>query len=62
MQHFCCERLQFSNFMDIIWTWTIPLKKIWTVVGLGLSFKKSGMDLDRKFDSPFNSAVVATTR
>jgi len=45
---FVVKRLQFSNFMDIIWTWTIPLKKIWTVVGLGLSFKKSGMDLDRK--------------
>jgi len=45
---FVVKRLQFSNFMDIIWTWTIPLKEIWTVVRLGLSFKKSGMDLDRK--------------
>jgi len=24
------------------------LKKIWTVIGLGLSFKKLGLDLDRK--------------
>jgi len=27
------------------------------VVGLGLSFKKSGLDLDRKYESPLISAV-----
>jgi len=28
MQHFCCEKLYFSDCLDFIWTWTLHLKKI----------------------------------
>ena len=45
---FVVKRLHFSNILDYIWTWTLHLKKFWIVFGLGLSFKKSGLDLDRK--------------
>jgi len=45
---FLVKRLHFSNCLDFIWTWTLHFKKIWTVAGLELSFKKSGLDLDRK--------------
>jgi len=33
---------------------SLHLKKFWTVVGLALSFKKSGLDLEwiAKYDSP----------
>jgi len=34
--------------LDFIWTWTFNLKKVWAVVGLGLSFENPGLDLDRK--------------
>jgi len=34
------KTLRFSNFLDLIWTWTLQLKIFWTVVGLGLSFEK----------------------
>ena len=34
------KRLPFLNFWDLIWSWTYIWNKFWTVVGLGLSFKK----------------------
>jgi len=43
---FVAKRLHFLNILDYIWT--SHLKKFWTVFGLGLSFKKSGLDMDRK--------------
>jgi len=45
---FVVKRLHFSNILDYIWTWTLHLKNIWTLAGLGLSFIKSGLDLDCK--------------
>jgi len=45
---FVVKRLHFSNILNQIWTWTLNLKKNWTVFGLELSFKKSGLDLDHK--------------
>jgi len=48
---FVVKWLHFSNFMDLIWTWTVPLKKIWTVVGLGLSLKNQDWIWITKFDS-----------
>ena len=45
---FVIEKLYFVNFLDFIWIWTFNFKKIWTVVGLGLNFENSGLDLDRK--------------
>ena len=42
------KRLHFSNILDVIWTWTLHLKIFLDCVGLGLSSKKSGLDLDRK--------------
>ena len=41
MGHFCCAFFQFSALR-------VDLKNFCTVVGLGLSSKKSGLDLDRK--------------
>jgi len=37
---FIVKRLHFSAFLDFIWTWTLHLNFFWTVIGLGLSFKK----------------------
>jgi len=45
---FVVKRLHFSNMLNCIWTWSLHLKKIWTVFRYGLSFKKSGLDLVRK--------------
>jgi len=45
---FVVEKLCFVNFFDFIWTWTSNFKKVWTKVGLGLSFKNFGLDLDCK--------------
>jgi len=28
MQHFCCEKAEFPNILNFIWTWTLHLKKI----------------------------------
>jgi len=42
------KKLYFLNCLDLIWTWILQLKKFWTVVGLGLSFEISELDLDRK--------------
>ena len=42
------EMRHFSNCLDFIWTWSLQLNNFWTVVGFRLSFKKSGLDLDRK--------------
>jgi len=39
---FLVKRPQFSNFLDF------TVEKNFGLVGLGLSFKKSGLDLDRK--------------
>ena len=33
-------------------------KILWTVVGHGLSFENSGLDLHRKYDSPLIFAAV----
>jgi len=49
MQHFCCEKAAFFKFFGLYLDLDFPFEKLfWTVVGLGLSFKKSGLDLDRK--------------
>ena len=48
MRHFCCEKAGFFQFSGLHLDLTIHLKNFWTVVGLGVSFKKSGLDLDRK--------------
>ena len=48
MFFFVVKRPHFSNCLDFICTWTLHSKNVWTVVGLGLSFKNSGLDLDRK--------------
>ena len=42
------KKLHFSNILDFIWTWTLHLKNLLDCRLLGLSFKKSGLDLDRK--------------
>jgi len=39
------KRLHFSKFLDLDFAFE---KSFWTVVRLGPSFKKSGLDLDRK--------------
>jgi len=33
------KKLHFSKFLEFIWTWTLHLKKFWTVVGLDLVLK-----------------------
>jgi len=45
---FVIKKLYVVNFLDFIWTWTFNYKKLWIVVGLGLSFEDLGLDLDRK--------------
>jgi len=45
---FVIKKLFLLIFLYFIWTWTFNFKKVWTVVGLGLSFENSGVDLDRK--------------
>jgi len=49
MRHFCCEKAAFFKYfglhLDLDFTFA---KYFWTLVGLGLSFKKSGLDLDHK--------------
>jgi len=45
MRHFCCEKAAFLQFSGLHLDLNFTFKKI---VGLGLSFKKSGLDLDRK--------------
>jgi len=45
---FVIKKLYFVHFLDFIWTWTFNLKKNWIVIGIGLSFENSGLDLDRK--------------
>jgi len=52
---FVVKMLHFSKFLDLIWTWTLCLKNVWTTVGLGLSFNKSGLD-----DSPLISGLTAS--
>jgi len=55
---FVVKRLHFEYLLDFIWFWTLHLKKFfWTVVELGLSFKKWWLDLDRKI---WQSAHVCT--
>jgi len=39
--------MYFVNILDFILTWIFNFLHFWTVV-LGLSFKYSGLDLDRK--------------
>jgi len=48
MRHFCCEKAAFFQFSGLHLVLALHLKIFWTVVGLGVSFKKSGLDLDRK--------------
>jgi len=45
---FLSQKVHFVKFLDFIWTWTFNFKKVSTAVGLGQSFEKSGLDLDRK--------------
>ena len=35
-------------FFDFNFPWTSHLKNVWTMVGLGLGFKNSALDLDCK--------------
>ena len=44
--NFVVDKLYFVNLLDL--TWILILTKIWTLLGLGLKFKNSGLDLDRK--------------
>jgi len=44
MGHVCCEKAAFFQCSRL----HLDLKNFWTVVGLGLNSKKSGLDLDRK--------------
>jgi len=44
MGHICCKKAAFLQFSGL----HLDLKNFWTVVGLGLSSKKSGLDLDHK--------------
>jgi len=49
MGYFCCEKAAFIKFFGLHLDLDCAFEKIfWTVVGLGLSFKKSGLDLDPK--------------
>jgi len=52
MRNFCCEKAEFSNNLDFIWTWTLHLKRIWAVVGLGLSFLRQDWIWIAKYESP----------
>jgi len=45
MRHFCCEKAAFFKLFGL--GLYIP-KTFWTLVELGLSFEKSGLDLDCK--------------
>jgi len=49
MRDFVVKRLHFPNFFDLHFEY----EKMFGLVGLGLSFKKSGLDLDREI--PLNS-------
>jgi len=52
MRHFCFEKAAFfKKLFGLHLDFDILLKIFLTVVGLGLSFKKSRLDLDYKFDS-----------
>jgi len=42
---FVIETLHFINFLDLVWTWILHFIKFWLMVGLGLSFKNSRLDL-----------------
>jgi len=49
MRNFCCEKAAFFKFFGLHLDLDFAFGKfVWTVVGLGLSLKKSGLDLDRK--------------
>ena len=49
MRNVCCEKAAFFKFFGLHLDLDFAFGKfVWTVVGLGLSFKKSGLDLDRK--------------
>jgi len=49
MRGFCCEKAAFFNFfVTVVGLGLYIGKTFWTVAGLGLSFKKSGLDLDLK--------------
>jgi len=43
---FVIKKLYFAKFLDVVWTWIFLI--FWTIFRLGLSFKNSGLDLDRK--------------
>jgi len=45
MGHFCCEEATFFKFFGL---GLYICKSFWTVFGFGLSFTKSGLELDRK--------------
>jgi len=45
---FVIKNLYFVKILDIIWTWILNFLPFWTMVGLGLSFKYPGLNLDRK--------------
>jgi len=48
MRHFCCKKAAFFNCLGLHFDLDFALEKIWTVFGFGMSFEKSGLDLDRK--------------
>jgi len=56
MQHFCCEKAAFFKFFGLYLDLDFPFEKLfWTVVGLGLSFKKLVWIWIAKYDSPLIS-------
>jgi len=48
MRHFCCEKATFLKYFEPNLDLDFKFEKNWTVFGLELSFKKSGLDLDHK--------------
>jgi len=45
---FVNKKLNFLNFLDIIWTWILNFLNFLAEFGLELSFKNTGLDQDRK--------------
>jgi len=58
LRHFCCEKAAFSNVWISFGLGLYIWKHFWTVVGLGLSFKKLDWIWITNNDSPLISAVL----
>jgi len=49
MQHFCCKKAVFFKLFGLHLDFDFTIEKtVWTVVELGLSFKKPRVELDSK--------------